>query len=241
LVGGSGLSRLQEMEIDRREFVQTPYGAPSAELTFGRLFGREIVFLARHGDRHTIPPHKINYRANIWALKQASVAEVIAIAAVGGIRRDMEPGRLIVPDHIIDYTHGRPHTFFEEALDAVTHIDFTHPYSAHLRVRLIEAAERAGLFVCRSGTYGCTQGPRLETAAEVCRMERDGCDLVGMTGMPEAALARELGMDYACCAVVVNWAAGKTETEIRMDEIRANMDKGMQDVIRLLRCFVSAE
>ena len=241
MIGGSGVSRLHEMEIDRREAVATPYGAPSAELTFGRLFGYEIVFLARHGDRHTIPPHKINYRANIWALKQSGVAEVLAVAAVGGIRHDMEPGRLAVPDHLIDYTHGRPHTFFEEDLEAVTHIDFSNPYSVRLRVRLIEAAERAGLFIYRSGTYGCTQGPRLETAAEVRRMERDGCDLVGMTGMPEAALARELGMDYACCAVVVNWAAGKTETEIRMDEIRRNMDKGMQDVVRLLRSFVSAE
>lgn len=240
LIGGSGLARLQEMEIDRRELVQTPYGAPSAALTFGRLFGRKIVFLARHGERHTIPPHKINYRANIRALKQSGVDGAIAIAAVGGIHCDLEPGCLVVPDDIIDYTHGRPHTFFEDGLDAVTHIDFTHPYSVRLRVRLIEAAERAGLFICRSGTYGCTQGPRLETAAEVRRMERDGCDLVGMTGMPEAALAREQGMDYACCAVVVNRAAGKTETEIRMDEIRRNMDKGMRDVIRLLRCFVSA-
>jgi 5'-methylthioinosine phosphorylase len=241
LIGGSGLSRLNEMEIDRRESLATPYGAPSADLTFGRLFGHEIVFLARHGDRHTIPPHKINYRANIWALKQSGVAEVLAIAAVGGIHCDMEPGRLVIPDHIIDYTHGRPHTFFEDDLDAVTHIDFTQPYSARLRVRLIEAAEQAGLFICRSGTYGCTQGPRLETAAEVCRMERDGCDLVGMTGMPEAALARELRMDYACCAVVVNWAAGKTETEIRLDEIMRNMEQGMQDVIRLLRCIAAAE
>jgi len=241
VIGGSGLARLQEMEIDRRELVQTPYGAPSAELTFGRLFGRKIVFLARHGERHTIPPHKINYRANIWSLKQVGVDGVIAIAAVGGIHCDMEPGRLVVPDDIIDYTYGRSHTLFEDGLDAVTHIDFTHPYSARLRVRLIEAADRAGLFISRSGTYGCTQGPRLETAAEVRRMERDGCDLVGMTGMPEAALARELGMDYACCAVVVNWAAGKTETEIKMDEIRRNMTVGMRDVIRLLCCFVSAE
>ncbi len=241
LIGGSGLSRLNEMEIDRRESVQTPYGAPSAELTCGRLFGREIAFLARHGDRHTIPPHKINYRANIWALSQAGVAKIVAIAAVGGIQCDMEPGSLVVPDDIIDYTHGRFHTFHEDDLDAVTHIDFTHPYSARLRVRLIEAADRAGLCISRSGIYGCTQGPRLETAAEVRRMERDGCDLVGMTGMPEAALARELGMDYACCAVVVNRAAGKTDTEIRMDEIRRNMAAGMRDVIRLLCCFVSAE
>ena len=239
VIGGSGLARLQEMEVDRRESVPTPYGAPSAELAFGRLFGREIVFLARHGERHTIPPHKINYRANLWALKQAGVSQILAIAAVGGIRRDMEPGRLAVPDQIIDYTYGRPHTFFEDDLDTVTHIDFTHPYSARLRVRLIEAGERAGLFVRRSGTYGCTQGPRLETAAEVRRMERDGCDLVGMTGLPEAALARELGMDYACCAVVVNWAAGKTETEITMGEIRRWMEKGMLDVMRLLRCLVS--
>jgi len=239
VIGGSGLARLQEMEVDRRESVPTPYGAPSAELACGRLFGREIVFLARHGERHTIPPHKINYRANLWALKQAGVSQILAIAAVGGIRRDMEPGRLAVPDQIIDYTYGRPHTFFEDDLDTVTHIDFTHPYSARLRVRLIEAGERAGLFVRRSGTYGCTQGPRLETAAEVRRMERDGCDLVGMTGLPEAALARELGMDYACCAVVVNWAAGKTETEITMGEIRRWMEKGMLDVMRLLRCLVS--
>jgi 5'-methylthioinosine phosphorylase len=235
IIGGTGLTRLPEFSITRRVVVSTPYGNPSSDLIFGRLYGQEVAFLARHGDPHVIPPHKINYRANISALKQMGLASVLGVAAVGGIRADMGPGVIAVPDQVIDYTYGRAHTFFEERLDHVTHIDFTAPYSPELRAKLLDAARAAGIPAVNGGTYGCTQGPRLETAAEIVRMERDGCALVGMTGMPEAALAREAGLDYACCAVVANWAAGKSEGEITMADIEANLARGMADLAALLK------
>lgn len=234
IIGGTGLARLPAFEIRQREKFSTPWGEPSAELTFGTLHGADVVFLARHGDRHNIPPHRINYRANIQALKKAGADAIIAVAAVGGIRADMGPGKLAVPAQIIDYTHGRAGTFYEDDLDHVTHIDLTHPYTPSLRRQLLDAGFRAGLPLIDGGVYGCTQGPRLETPAEIARMERDGCDLVGMTGMPEAALARELEIDYACCAVVANWAAGKSEGEISMAEIEQHLAHGMEDLAKLL-------
>jgi 5'-methylthioadenosine phosphorylase/5'-methylthioinosine phosphorylase len=240
IIGGTGLTRLTHLDIERRETVTTPYGAPSAELVFGRLHEQDLVFLARHGDPHINPPHKVNYRANIWALQQAGVVGVLAVAAVGGIRADMLPGRIAVPDQLIDYTYGRPHTFFEDDLEHVTHIDFSQPYTPWLREKILTAAAVAGVPAVDGGVYGCTQGPRLETAAEIARLERDGCDLVGMTGMPEAALARELDLDYACCAVVANWAAGKQEGEITLAEIEANLVGGMADVAAILKHWVQA-
>ncbi|MGR9101066.1 MAG: S-methyl-5'-thioinosine phosphorylase [Gammaproteobacteria bacterium] len=238
IIGGTGLARLHGMEIVDRRSVDTPYGKPSADLVTGRLEGRSVVFLARHGNPHSIPPHKINYRANIRALKDFGVESIVAVAAVGGITPKMPPRRIAVPDQIIDYSYGRKHTFFEDDLDAVTHIDFTRPYNETLRTRLIACAATAGLDITADGVYGCTQGPRLETAAEIARMERDGCDLVGMTGMPEAALARELEMDYAAVAVSANWAAGKSDGEITMEEITAHLEKGMADVELLLKRFI---
>ncbi|MGD8616301.1 MAG: S-methyl-5'-thioinosine phosphorylase, partial [Gammaproteobacteria bacterium] len=207
IIGGTGLATLRNLEIRRREVMRTPYGEPSGPLLHGDLGDTEVVFLPRHGRGHTIPPHMVNYRANIWALRETGVQRVIAVAAVGGIRQDMAPGRLAFPDQIIDYTWSRMHTYFEQDLSQVTHVEFTEPYSAEVRGVLIEAARSLGLEAVENGTYGATQGPRLETRAEIDRMERDGCDLVGMTGMPEAALARELELEYACCAVIANWAA----------------------------------
>ncbi len=234
IIGGTGLTRLKTLAITHREMVHTPYGEPSGALTHGRLCGKEVVFLARHGYGHTIPPHKVNYRANIWALHQIGVRKIIAVAAVGGIHADMRPGHLAIPDQIIDYTWSREHTFFEDNLDRVSHIDFTHPYCEELRAILLTGADSAGLAISRSGVYGATQGPRLETAMEINRMQRDGCDLVGMTGMPEAALARELGLCYAACAVVANWAAGRGQGEITMEEIDRHLKEGMEKVALLL-------
>lgn len=238
VIGGSGLYRLEGLEQARHQAVATPYGSPSAPLVLGRLGEVDLVFLARHGEGHTIPPHRINYRANLAALKQVGVTHVIAVAAVGGITPKMAPQTLVVPDQIIDYTYGRAHTFFESEESQVTHVDFTYPYSEPLRQSLLQAASRCGLEVIDGACYGCTQGPRLETAAEIRRMERDGCDLVGMTGMPEAALARELELQYACLAVVVNWAAGKTAGIVSMAEIEANLQAGMAKVRRLLAALV---
>ncbi len=235
IIGGSGLTDLKNLKITRREVMRTPYGEPSAPLVYGLLGGREVVFLPRHGAGHTIPPHGVNYRANIWALKQTGVRRVIAVNAVGGI----SPGylaaeKLVFPDQIIDYTYGREHTFFGSELRQVTHVDFTAPYCDELRQVLIQAARQAGIAAVERGTYGATQGPRFETAAEIRRMERDGADIVGMTGMPEACLARELELCYASVAVVVNPAAGKATGPISLREIERNLETGMARVRQLL-------
>ncbi len=240
IIGGSGLTRLQGLEITRQEIVQTPFGETSAPLVHGLIGGTELVFLPRHGVAHTIPPHRIDYRANLWALRHIGVEQVVGVAAVGGIRNDLGPGAIAAPDQIIDYTWGRAHTLFEAGLTEVTHIDFTHPYCESLRTRLIGVAESIGLTIVKNGTYGATQGPRLETAMEIKRMEKDGCDMVGMTGMPEAALARELGLCYACCALVANWAAGKSEGLIDMAVIEANLAEGMEKVRKLLTALVQS-
>ncbi|MDX1605047.1 MAG: S-methyl-5'-thioinosine phosphorylase [Candidatus Competibacterales bacterium] len=234
LIGGTGLDRFDGLEPERRDAPQTPYGEPSAPLSFGRLNGHPLIFLARHGDHHQWPPHRINYRANLWALQQAGVDRIVAVTAVGGITPAMVPGRIVIPDQLIDYTYDRRHSFHDGPPEPVEHIDFTWPYSPALRRALINAARSLGLEIEEHGVYGATQGPRLETAAEIRRLERDGCDIVGMTGMPEAALARELGIDYAGCALVVNRAAGKTEAVITMDEIQQQLDRGMVAVRRLL-------
>lgn len=236
IIGGTGLGSLKNLEITRHQVVNTPFGEPSGPLTFGTLGGSEVVFFARHGYAHRIPPHEINYRANLWALKEVGVKEIIAVAAVGGITPRMGPAVLAVPDQIIDYTYGRKQTFFEGELESVTHIDFTHPYSGAVRAALLDSARTVGVEVVDGGTYGCTQGPRLETIAEIRRMERDGCDLVGMTGMPEAALARELGLEYAHLAVIANWAAGKNgEQEITMEDIDRTLKEGMRKVRLILQ------
>lgn len=234
IIGGTGLTSLKNLEIERREVMHTPYGEPSGPLVHGLLCGKQVVFLPRHGTAHTIPPHEVNYRANLWALQHIGITKVIAVAAVGGVTSTMKPTALVIPDQIIDYTWSRQHTFFQGDLSHVTHIDFTEPYCADLRDVLIAAGKAAGIEAINGGTYGATQGPRLETAAEITRMERDGCDIVGMTGMPEAALARELELCYAACAVCANWAAGRGDGEISMDEIERNLKVGMDQVRGLL-------
>jgi 5'-methylthioadenosine phosphorylase len=236
IIGGSGLAKLSALQDTRRQVMRTPYGEPSGAMTFGTLAGREVVFLARHGYGHTIAPHEINYRANIWALKDLRVGGVIAIATVGGVRHDFGPGTLVVPDQIIDYTHSRKSTFFEGTDNPVTHVDFTQPYSARMRRLLINAAATCGEAVADGGTYACTQGPRLETAAEIERIARDGGDLVGMTGMPEAALAREAGLDYAALGVVVNHAAGRGESkhEVKLEDLNHVMNATIVRAVRIL-------
>ena len=236
IIGGSGLARLAGLEAGRRQAMTTPYGKPSGPLTVGKLAGRNVVFLARHGDGHTIPPHEINYRANIWALRAKGATNVVAIFTVGGIRADLGPGVLAVPDQIIDYTHGRKSTFFDRPRAGVTHVDFTHPYCEAMRRRLFDAARAAGEAVVRDGTYAATQGPRLETAAEIDRLERDGADMVGMTGMPEAGLAREAELCYAAIAVVVNTAAGRGASArgIKLPDLDVVAQQAMARVHRIL-------
>jgi 5'-methylthioinosine phosphorylase len=239
IIGGSGLSKLGNMEVTQRKVVRTPYGEPSGALTFGRIAKCDVVFLARHGYGHTIPPHQVNYRANLWALKESGAAEVVSVASVGGIRKDMGPGVLVLPDQIIDYTWGRPSTYFEGSGAPVNHIDFTEPYSPALRKRLLAAAKAAKEPVVDGGVYGATQGPRLETAAEINRLERDGADVVGMTGMPEASLAREIGLEYAAINLVANFAAGRGESEhaIPLDRIEAVLAESMGRVRRVIEAL----
>jgi len=234
IIGGSGLASLEGLVTERREVVETPWGDPSSALTFGGYSGKQIIFLARHGDEHSILPHRINYCANLASLKQAGATQVIAVFAVGGISAGMQPGRVIIPDQIIDYTWSRGHTIHEDARHHGAHIDFTRPYCESLRAQLIVAAGNAGIDVATAATYGATQGPRLETAAEINRMENDGCHIVGMTGMPEASIAVELGLCYAAVAVSVNYAAGRADGPIKMRDIETSLAEGMVDVRKLL-------
>lgn len=236
IIGGSGLTQLANLNVVCREVVRTPYGEPSGALTFGRLCEQPVVFLARHGYGHTIPPHQVNYQANLWALKEARAEVIISVASVGGIRADLCPGTLVVPDQIIDYTWGRKSTFHEGLDEPVVHIDFTEPYDAAVRRRILAAGAAAGEKVFDGAVYAATQGPRLETAAEINRLARDGADVVGMTGMPEAALARELGIPYAAINVVANYAAGRADSSQRIcfDSIETVLHEAMGRVRKVL-------
>lgn len=240
IVGGTGLYQFPGLENVTRRSVDTPYGAASAPVVCGEIGGRPVAFLARHGEGHSVPPHRVNYRANLWALHSLGARRVIGVNAVGGIRDDMGPRVVVIPDQVIDYTHGRITSFCDADGAEVKHIDFSEPYTASLRQSLLTAAASAGVAVVDGGCYGATQGPRLETRAEIARLRRDGCDLVGMTGMPEAALARELELDYACIALIANWAAGcGDEAEISLDEIFANLREATAMVPRIVTALLA--
>jgi len=236
IIGGSGLAKLVGLQNVRREIARTAWGQPSSALSFGDLNGMPVVFMARHGYGHTIAPQDINYRANIAALKQAGAHAAVSVATVGGIRSDLEPGVLAVPDQLIDYTSGRASTYYTGPDQPVVHIDFTHPYDRALRVRLLAAARSLKTPIVDGGCYACTGGPRLETAAEIRRLERDGCDMVGMTGMPEAVLARETELPYAALAVVANSAAGKRDARdaIPLHHVGAVLEEAMGRVLVIL-------
>ncbi|NII10405.1 S-methyl-5'-thioinosine phosphorylase [Oleiagrimonas sp. C23AA] len=235
VIGGTGLYQFPGLNNIERHTVDTPYGVPSDAIVSGTLGDKRVAFLARHGESHSLPPHRVNYRANIWALKELGAQRVIGVNAVGGIRHDMGPRVLVVPDQVIDYTHGRLSSFCDVEGAEVLHIDFTEPYTMPLRQAMLDAARRIDMAVVDGGCYGATQGPRLETRAEIARMRRDGCDLVGMTGMPEAVLAREAGLEYACLALVANWAAGcGDEGEISLNEIFEHLRVATAQVSPLL-------
>lgn len=224
VIGGTGVYRLAELEEVESRQVTTPYGEPSGAVRIGRLLGQRVAFLARHGEGHSIPPHRINYRANLAALRELGARRVLALNTVGGISARYAPRVLGCPDQLIDYTWGRIGTLCEEPGSEVLHVDFSHPYTPAWRAKVLAAARVTGVDVVDGGCYGATQGPRLETIAEIARLRRDGCELVGMTGMPEAGLARELGLDYACLAIVANWAAGCGDgEEITLAEVLDNV------------------
>ena len=239
IIGGTGLTRLSTLAVTHRQVIRTPYGEPSAALVFGELAGHRAIFLARHGHGHTIPPHRVNYRANLWALKEQGASAVLAVASVGGIRGCL-PGDLVLPHQLIDYTSGRAQTFFDGGDQQVVHADFTHPYSQRMRVLCLTGARSGGLVLHDGGVYGAVSGPRLETAAEIDRMERDGATMVGMTGMPETGLARELGIDYASVCVVVNHAAGRGDSvvHVSMERIANVLESAMDDVRALIQNVV---
>jgi 5'-methylthioinosine phosphorylase len=235
VIGGTGMNQWPGLDIRQRHDVDTPYGKPSGALLDGDIHGVRAIFLARHGEGHVLPPHAINYRANIWALKQAGVQSVVAIAAVGGIAHWFAPGQVAVPNDLVDYTYGREHTYSDGSEGStLTHVEFGEPYSRRVREALVHAAGAADVAVGELGIMGVTQGPRLESPAEIRRLQRDGCDMVGMTGMPEAALAREAGLDYACLAVCVNWAAGVKGIGDIHAEIKQSIESGMTRVRAIL-------
>ena len=241
IIGGTGLTQLANLEITHRKVARTPYGEPSGALTFGHICDQEVIFLARHGYGHTIPPHEVNYRANLWALKEHGVDRVVSVATVGCIHAELLPGMLVIPDQIVDYTHGRAATYFVDNSKPVIHLDFTYPYCKAMRAALLQAAASSGIKLRDGGVYGAVQGPRLETAAEINRMERDGVDMVGMTGMPEAYLARELELCYAAVGAVVNHAAGRGRSleGIQMGEIQPMLGEVMLQVRHLLEQLVT--
>jgi 5'-deoxy-5'-methylthioadenosine phosphorylase len=233
IIGGTGLTNLTNLEITHRQVVRTPFGEPSGALTFGELCGEEIIFLARHGYGHTIPPHEVNYRANLWALKEYGVDRIVSVATVGGIHPDLRAGSLVVPDQLIDYTWGRAHTFAISGEKQVTHLDFTEPYCSAMRRDILRAAAQKEIAIKDGGVYAAAQGPRLETAAEINRFERDGADMVGMTSMPEAYLARELDVCYAAIGVVVNDAAGRGASKNGIHE--EDIQRVMEDIMSRVR------
>ncbi|OGT55697.1 MAG: 5'-methylthioadenosine phosphorylase [Gammaproteobacteria bacterium RIFCSPHIGHO2_12_FULL_63_22] len=246
IIGGTGLYKLAAMESVETLEGDTVFGTPSAPVRVGLIAGRRVAFMARHGEGHSVPPHQVNYRANLRRLVDLGVKRVLAINAVGGITPACGPRVIAVPDQIIDYTWGRISTICEEPGTPVLHVDFGEPYTPSLRAAVLRAAVDAGVQVLDGGCYGATQGPRLETRAEIARMRRDGCDLVGMTGMPEAGLAREMELDYACLALVANWAAGcgvealgAPAPEITLDEVLANVEAATADLPRLLEALLS--
>ena len=241
VIGGTGVYRLAALEDEQALHCDTPYGAPSGPLRIGRLGNARVAFLARHGEGHALPPHRVNYRANLHALQQAGVRRVLALNTVGGITAACGPRVLACPDQLIDYTWGRESTYWDGEGQAL-HVDFGQPYSPGLREQVLAAARATGVALVDGGCYGATQGPRLETNAEIARLRRDGCDLVGMTGMPEAGLARELGLDYACLAIVANWAAGAgpdVDEVITLQDVLDNVAAAMDDAARLLRAMLA--
>jgi 5'-methylthioinosine phosphorylase len=241
IIGGRGLTQLANLEITHQQVMRTPYGEPSGAFLFGTLKQHDVIFLARHGYGHTIPPHLVNYRANLWALREHGADKIISVATVGGIRPDLTPGVIVVPDQIMDYTHGRDSTFFEARDKPFINTDFTLPYSTRLRSHILRSSAVAKQPCMDGGVYAATQGPRLDSIAEINRFERDGADMVGMTGMPETALARDLELDYAIIAVVANYAAGRgdSKTGINIETVNATAIAAMVRVRSILECVVS--
>jgi 5'-methylthioadenosine phosphorylase len=239
VIGGSGLYDIPGLEITDSAKLSSPYGEPSDVYRIGRLSGKEVAFLPRHGSMHHIQPHKINYRANIWGFRELGVKKIISVGASGGISGRMKPGLITLPDQIIDMTSGRPSTFYDE--EEVIHVDFTEPFCRDLRNYLIRAAEQSKVGVGESGLYVCVNGPRLETAAEIKTFSLWGADMVGMTAMPEASLARELEICFAGISVITNYAAGITNRRLTTTEVVETMQAASEEIKLLLKTLISTD
>lgn len=233
VIGGSGLYDLDPIQDINQVVVDTPYGK-SPEILIGKLMGRRVCFLPRHGKGHTSPPHLINYRANLWALHKLGVKRILATTATGSLNPRFRPGELVLLDQFLDFTKGRPATFYEGGKQGVVHVDVTEPYCPELREVLIKTASRLKLKLHPRGTYFCSEGPRFETAAEIKMVRRLGGDLVGMTNVPECVLARELEVCYSAISVVTNFAAGISETKLTHSEVAELMAKNIQRVKKLI-------
>ena len=242
IIGGTGLQNIDELNVIRESFIDTPYGKPSDKVVVGKLENRDVVFLPRHGSEHTVPPHSVNYRANIYALKLLGIEAIFAIATVGSIPNSINPGSIVIPHQVIDYTYGREHTYFDGITEPVTHIDFTSPYNSKLRKLLCANASLKDINFVKEGVYAAVQGPRLETAAEIDRYEKDGATIVGMTGMPEASLAKELDIPYAAICPVANFAAGRATSRdgITHEEINKQSEMMSLNVSKYLKIVIEA-
>lgn len=232
IIGGTGVYDPSILTNIREETVSTSYG--DVTLKIGTYKGEEVAFLARHGSGHSIPPHKINYRANIMALKKAGVERVIATSAVGSLNRRMKPGDFVILDQFLDFTKSRTYTYFDGGDTGVVHIDYTDPYCPEVSRTIYEAAKALGIEAHQGGCYVCTEGPRYETAAEIRMFERLGGDLVGMTNVPEVILAREAGLCYGVIAMVTNWAAGISPTPLTHEEVTEVMNKNAENLRALV-------
>jgi len=232
LVGGTGLTELQEPceTLD----IETPYGPTSAPVRVVAKGPLRLLFLPRHGNPHRFPPHRVNYRANLWALREAGADHVLAVYAVGGLHDPYAPAALAAPDQLIDYSWGREHTYSDSGEEPLVHVDFTRPFDGTLRRALLAVARDCAIELVDGGCIGVFQGPRLESAAEIKRARRDGCDMAGMTALPEAGLARELGLDYAGLAVVSNWGAGVSDDLLSEEDIAQTLREPMTRVRRMI-------
>ena len=242
VIGGTGLQNIDALNIIRESFIDTPYGKPSDKVVVGKLKNRDVVFLPRHGNEHTVPPHLINYRANIYALNSLGIEAIFAVATVGSIPNLIKPGSIVIPHQIIDYTYGREHTYFDGITKPVSHIDFTNPYNSKLRKLLCANTFLEDINFVKEGIYAAVQGPRLETAAEIDRYEKDGATIVGMTGMPEASLAKEIDIPYAAICPVANFAAGRVTSKdgITHEEINQQSEMMSLNVSKYLKVVIKA-
>ncbi|MBI5049640.1 MAG: S-methyl-5'-thioadenosine phosphorylase [Nitrospirae bacterium] len=234
VIGGSGLYEIQGLVIKEKKKITTPYGKPSGEYMIGELGNTEVVFLPRHGAHHNIPPHMINYRANIWGFKKLNVERVISVSAVGGIKKGLKPGDIVIGDRILDMTRTRKSTFYD-GKEGVIHIDFAEPYCPEMRKMLLKAGKHAKVSLKNRGTYVAVEGPRLETASEIKAFGILGADVVGMTGMPEASLAREIEICYSAVLLVANYAAGITKNKLTVAEVMEAMKASTEKIKHLLK------